>query len=139
MKYTLIIALLFIGINGYAQKQSPVKKRFNSLTKILENNYVDENPKKLDIVVFSNVKCGRCQRVTKDLKKDKVSFIEFDLKIQKNATIMRKLCYKKEGRSNISIMYPVVIVEDKVYHSIKNLTNFLKKLKDSYKANSNKL
>ncbi len=138
MKNILLLLLisisLFANTTTYSQgiKTNPIDKRFKKLETILKDKYPTIKKDQLEITVFSNKKCGKCNKFIDLLRKKKIPFMVYDLKIQKNGDLMRKLCYKKAGKQNIGIMYPVVLLNNEVHYKIKNIPEFVNIIETKY-------
>lgn len=133
----LILLLTILSLffqTGYSQQkqENPLEKRFKKLESILSDSYPPIKKKQFEITIFSNRKCGRCNHLLKLLREKHIPFIVYDLKIQKNGNLMRKLCYKKAGKQNIGILYPVVLLNNIIYYKIKNIPAFAKQIETKY-------
>lgn len=116
-------------------KHNPLEQRFQKLQLILKNKYPKPTKEQFELTIFTNPKCGRCNELTKLVRLDSIPFISYDLKISKYGDLMRKLCYHKAGKMSIGIKYPVVVINDKVYYKIKNITEFVKEINEEFLKN----
>lgn len=129
----IITHTLFLNtVHSQQKRENPLVKRFIKLELILKDKYPPVKDKQFEITIFSNRKCGRCNHLLKLLRKKNIPFMVYDLKIKKNGDLMRKLCYKKAGKKNIGIMYPVVLINDNTYFKIRNINDFANKIEAKY-------
>lgn len=136
-KITLLFIIGLFTICTYAQQKprmNPLEKRLTKIELELKNKYPEIKKGQLEISIFSDDRCNHCKRFIKLLSKRKIPFIKFDVRIRKNANIMRKLCYKKAKKASIKIAYPVVLINNEVYYNTRNLKSFCNDIQKRYKA-----
>lgn len=119
-KLSLLLIIIIFAIHSKAQ-ENPLNVRFSKIELDLKNEYPEIKQGQLEITIFGNNKCRHCINFIEMLSEANIPFIEFDVKIQKNASLMRKLCYKKANTTSLSISYPVVLINNEVYYQIEDL------------------
>lgn len=133
MKKLIILYLLInVNTNGFCQKNM-IEERFKKLQLELQDKYPQIDKGQFEITIFGNSKCNRCSQIVNILETNKMQFIEFDLRINKNAYLMRKLCYKKSNKTSINIKYPVIIINNMVFFEIDDINKFGEDLVKKYK------
>jgi len=81
-------------------------------------------------VLFSNQGCGRCVTTENFLQTNGIDFIYLNLEMEENRIIMYQVATRQAGKSNISILYPVIIYKKEVYYGETPLLEFLESLKE---------
>ncbi|MGB5990122.1 MAG: hypothetical protein WBG43_10320 [Marinifilaceae bacterium] len=135
-RITLFLIISLFTICSYAQerpKLNPLEKRLNKIELVLKDKYPEIKDGQFEISIFSDKRCNHCKRFLKLLSKRNIPFIKFDVRIRKNANIMRKLCYKTAKKASIKIAYPVVLINNEVYYNTRNLRDFCNNIEKRYK------
>lgn len=136
MMRILLILLITLGClqssDAFSQKKNPLDKRYNKLVSIVKDTYPPVKKNQFELTVFSHKKCGRCRKLLELLREKQIPMIVYDLKIPKYGNLMRSLCYKKAGKKNIRIHYPVVITNKEVVYKINNLVKFANEIETKY-------
>lgn len=136
IRITLLSILVFTSLLSCAQK-NPSKQRFDKISLILKNKYPELKKGQMEITIFGNKECGRCTSLVNQLRKSNIPFIEYELKIFKNAQLMRKICNKQSKDPVRSIHYPVVLLNNKAYWKIGGVSDFGKYIISQYKKAKN--
>jgi len=85
-------------------------------------------------VVYSNKGCGRCVTASDFLKANEMDFLKLDLGITKNRETMYHAAMRAEGKTSVSVMFPVIIYKRDVYYGQSPLREYLEALKQKFRG-----
>ncbi|PKP23396.1 MAG: hypothetical protein CVU06_08475 [Bacteroidetes bacterium HGW-Bacteroidetes-22] len=84
--------------------------------------------KQLYPVVFSNKGCGRCTTAKDFFNKNSISFVNVNLGLPENRSMMYSVAKRAAGSSLRGIKYPVIIYKDSTHWGQGDLNTFLLRL-----------
>jgi glutaredoxin len=87
-------------------------------------------------VLYTNKGCGRCATAIKYLKDNNINFIEVNLGIPENRNLMYNKAMVFAGKSNISVMFPVIFYGKNVEYGQNVLREQLLKINEWYLKSS---
>ena len=116
MKAYLIVFILFIGMNVFAQE---IKSETTSETK-------------KELLFFSNNGCGKCSVAQRYFDEHAMPYTKYAVK--ENRPLMYQYVNKKPRPKNTGVGYPVLVYGDSVYFSISNMNATLKEIEKMMKS-----
>ncbi|HOU64251.1 MAG TPA: hypothetical protein PKX96_09210 [Dysgonamonadaceae bacterium] len=81
-------------------------------------------------IVYSNKGCGRCVTAENFLQSNGIDFIHLSLALEENRIIMYQVATGQAAKTNISILYPVIIYKKEVYYGQTPLQEYLESLRE---------
>lgn len=79
-------------------------------------------------VVFSNKGCGRCTTAKDFFNKNQISYVNVNLGLPENRSLMYNVAKRAAGSKLRGIKYPVIIYKDSTHWGQSDLNTFLVKI-----------
>lgn len=126
MKFKHFVLLLFVCGNILSGGAQQVVIQPDSLFKPTLKQV--DSLKQIYPVLFSNKGCGRCTTAKDFFNKNQISFVDVNLGLQENRSLMYSVAKRAAGSNLRGIKYPVILYKDSTHWGQSDMNAFLSRI-----------